>query len=78
MENFNEFVSETFEDEIKTEEVVEIKDYNDLYSISVENLIKWLDSRFYYAIPKGLESIDDMKAAGKLLGQLSNDYSYLN
>ena len=79
MENLNEFVTETFEEEItkSEEEVLEIKDYSDLYSISVDNLIKWLDKRFYYSIPKGLESIDDMKVAGRLLGQLSNDYSYL-
>ena len=80
MDSFNEFITETFEEnieDVENEEVLEIKDYSDLYSISVDNLIKWLDKRFYYSIPKGLESIDDMKVAGRLLGQLSNDYSYL-
>ena len=80
MDSLNEFITETFEEnieDVENEEVLEIKDYSDLYSISVDNLIKWLDKRFYYSIPKGLESIDDMKVAGRLLGQLSNDYSYL-
>lgn len=77
MGDFDNLEVEVFDDVRELEEVLEIKDYNDLYSISVENLIKWLDSRFYVSIPKGLESIDDMKTAGRLLGQLSNDYSYL-
>ena len=57
--------------------VTEIVNYTDLYSISVENLMKWLDNKFYINIPNGLETITDMKSAGKLLGKLSNDYAYL-
>lgn len=80
----NEAKVENFEDEFVTQpttnsggEIVSIMDFSDLYLISVENLNKWLDNRFYVQIPNGLETIDDMKTAGKLLGQLTNDYAYL-
>lgn len=56
---------------------VEIVNYTDLYNISVENLMKWLDKKFYINVPAGLETITDMQQAGKLLGKLSNDYAYL-
>lgn len=59
------------------ESPTEIINYTDLYSISVENLMKWLDSKFYINVPNGLETITDMQEAGRLLGKLSNDYAYL-
>lgn len=80
MDNFelDNISIEVFDDEKNNEEeVLEVINYTDLYHISVENLIKWLDKKFYVNIPAGLESIEDMQTAGRLLGKLSNDYSYL-
>lgn len=73
---FKEATIETFEEK-KDKGPTEIINYTDLYEISVENLNKWLDKKFYITIPRGLETISDMQEAGRLLGQLSNDYAYL-
>ena len=78
LENFQELEDINIEEKAEKEvEITEIVNYTDLYYISVENLMKWLDNKFYIKVPTGLETITDMQQAGKLLGRLSNDYAYL-
>lgn len=42
-----------------------------------ELLAKWIECNFIKEIPITLETADDLKAAGILLGKLTNIYAYL-
>lgn len=41
------------------------------------DIIDWLNDEFMEEIPTGIETREDAIAAGKLLGKLTNSYSYL-
>lgn len=55
----------------------DIKQYKDIYDFTPEELLVWLESKFYVKIPSSLESMFDMQEASRLISKLSNDYTYL-
>lgn len=55
----------------------ELKSYQDLLSMEPNELEDWLLKNFSKTIPLQLETVEDMQAAGIILGELVNSYSYL-
>ena len=51
--------------------------YMDVLSMDPKSLMIWLESNFSCDIPTTIETVDDLKNAGMLLGKLTNIYSYL-
>ena len=41
------------------------------------DIIDWLNEEFMEEVPVGIETKEDAAAAGRLLGKLTNTYSYL-
>ena len=64
-------------DEIEKIVNKDIKQYKDIYDFTPEELLVWLESKFYIKIPSSLESMFDMQEASRLISKLSNDYTYL-
>ncbi len=50
----------------------------DLFKMAPEELIKYLNKLCSFNTPASIETVDDMKEAAKLLGQLGPLYSYLS
>lgn len=40
-------------------------------------LLEWLEKNYTHRLPAGIQSVKDLSEAGKMLGQLSNEYSYI-
>lgn len=55
------------------------KSYNivQLLKITPNELATWLEKNYLRDIPVSLETPEELKEAGKMLGQLTNDYSFL-
>ncbi len=49
-----------------------------IYDMSPENLADALVQEFVSEIPEKVETLDEMKEAGRLLGKLTNQQSYLD
>ena len=54
-----------------------MKTNDELLSMSPKELTDWLNVQFNIELPVSLETIDQMKEAGKLLSKTINIYSYL-
>lgn len=52
-------------------------DYNSILKLEATELLEWLMDNFFIQIPSEIITVEDMQEAGKLLMQLSNNYSYL-
>lgn len=50
---------------------------NTILAMQPEALAIWLDKNFLDTIPTGIETTDDLRRAGELLGKLANIYSYI-
>jgi hypothetical protein len=50
---------------------------SNILNMEPELLAKWIESNFIKEIPISLETADDLKNAGLLLGKLTNIYAYL-
>lgn len=55
------------------------KSYNivELLQLTPNTLATWLTKNYLKEIPISLETADELKEAGKLLGELTNSYSFI-
>jgi hypothetical protein len=51
--------------------------YEDISQMSPRDLAIWLNNNYLIEIPTTLETCEDLKKAGVLLGKLTNVYSYI-
>ena len=40
-------------------------------------LLEWLEKNYTHRLPVGIQNAQDLNEAGKMLGRLSNEYSYI-
>lgn len=51
--------------------------YSNLLNMKPKDLMIWIEKNYSCDIPTVIETVDDLKNAGVLLGKLTNIYSYL-
>ena len=50
----------------------------ELLQLNPMELGTWLAKNYLFQIPVSINTVDDLKIAGELLGRLTNSYSYIN
>lgn len=51
--------------------------YEDISQMAPKDLAIWLNTNYLIDIPTTIETCDDLKKVGKLLGEITNVYSYV-
>lgn len=51
--------------------------FENILSLEPEDLLEWLNNNFLEDIPVTVSDVEELKKAGKMLGELTNIYSYL-